>query len=154
MRFLWSEVASLTLEELHAKLSAGAKEAGAVTIRDLVAPSPDASTGLYVVFDGNVCIYVGRARSRAIIERVPAHFDTRPEGWFGTLLEYLARSSNATRQDVVESALKMRLALIFKDSGNGDVSRAETALRHAFQPRLNTPARRKNVLGTLAEVAR
>jgi hypothetical protein len=64
-----------------------AKPFASVTMADLVAARTEESTGLYFFFENRDWAYVGKAESRAFIERVPSHVDVRPTGWFGTLLK-------------------------------------------------------------------
>jgi hypothetical protein len=143
MHLLWSNAHELPLTELRRSIQKVASPVRKVTLADLVAPSPDASTGLYFFLSGNTLAYVGRASSRAIIERVPAHFDTRELSWFGTLLKRLAESKTPkrARSAVLDEALDMHLAVLFKDRESADLPAAETVLRHAFRPTLNAPKR-------------
>jgi hypothetical protein len=141
MRLLWSEVRPATLAEVASRLREAAKPFRAVTMADLVAPQPSASTGLYFFLGVEHWQYVGRSASRALIERVPSHLDLRPEGWFGTLLKKLGerRRSAAAPSECVEEALDLRLALLIADESGVDLSTAEDAFRHGLQPALNTP---------------
>lgn len=111
---------------------------------DLVAPKASSSTGLYFFLADQRWAYVGRAASRALIERIPSHLDLRPEAWFGTLLKRLSekRPVPASPSDCVEEALGLRLALLIADEPAIDLSTAEDAFRHALRPALNSP---KNV---------
>lgn len=156
MKLLWSKVEKLDLPALARLLRQRAKRVGDVTLADLVAPEPRASNGLYVFFTNNSVAYVGCARSRALIERVPAHLDSRETGWFGTLLKKLAneRGPGVKRSDVVQDALDSTLAVIFKDVRAGDIETAERALRHALAPRLNSPKRPQALVGTLERLSR
>lgn len=141
MRLLWTEVRSATLAEVAAKLRGAAKPFRSVTMADLVAPKASASTGLYFFLAGQRWEYVGRAASRALIERVPSHLDLRPDAWFGTLLKRLSerRPAPAAPSECVEEALSLRLALLIADEPNIDLSTAEDAFRHGLRPALNSP---------------
>lgn len=145
MQLRWSGARHLPVDELRRRLDRIAVPVGKVRIADLVPPAPGMSNGLYFFFARSDVAYVGRAKSRAFVERIPAHFDTREEGWFGTLLKLLAASKKAspaaTRQQVLPEALGMRLALLLSDDGRANIAVAETALRHAFAPTLNAPKR-------------
>lgn len=143
MRVLWSTVCDATLWETGCQLRAAAKELRLITVADLVAAHPRQSVGLYAFFDGDDWAYIGKASSRAFIERVPSHLDVRPEGWFGTLLKKLAHRRGQA-QDLsacVGEALDLRLALLAADLPDIDLGTAETEFRHAFRPALNAPKR-------------
>jgi hypothetical protein len=141
MRLLWSAVQDIAIEELRTMVLRDAKLVGSVTLSDLVAPSPEASTGLYFFVNGNDFEYIGKASSRALIERVPAHLDLRETGWFGTLLRRLAERGGVeiTRPDVVPDALRLRLTVLFKDVplAATKLGEVETGFRRMWQPRLN-----------------
>jgi hypothetical protein len=58
------------------------KLVGTIQIHELCSMT-EYPNGLYLFFDDNdVLWYVGKATSRSFIERVPAHFDQRPDAWF------------------------------------------------------------------------
>jgi hypothetical protein len=141
VKVIWSSVKDATLSEVGDRLRSVAKPFGSVTMADLVAAEPGESLGLYVFFEGDTWIYVGKASSRAIIERVPSHLDVRPEEWFGTLLKELGkrRVPPGPPRDCVDQALALRLALLVADSPKLEIARAEDAFRHAFRPLLNAP---------------
>lgn len=142
MRSLWSACQDATLEEVGNRLGAAAKLFRTVTIEDLVAPGPHASTGLYFFHDGrDRWMYVGKSSSRAIIERVPAHLDIRPDAWFGTLVKKLRGSGNRTLSSVLSDALNLKLALLVADVPV-DLKVAEDAFVRLLRPVLNSP---KNV---------
>jgi hypothetical protein len=150
IHFLWDEVAHVALDQLPRRLLERAQPFGGVTMKALVAPSPGPSTGLYFFFEESELMYVGKASSRAIIERVPAHLDSRDTAWFGTLLKYLSETSGTSRVSCVPRALLMKVAVVFVDPDAVDIGAAETILRGALAPSLN-PARRRDYTGTLAE---
>jgi hypothetical protein len=147
MRIMWSEASHLDLRELTTRLCDCAKVARSVTLEDLVARAPEASTGLYFYLERREWMYVGRARSRALIERIPSHFDVRPEAWFGTLLRRLGEreSPPCTPVAMVSRALDLRLAMLVADRPDVDLSSAEETLRHALLPKLNSPKKRRPV---------
>lgn len=88
--------------------------------------------------------------SRAIIERVPTHLDTRSNGRFGTLLTKLSQANGGSAASNVREALRMKLSLILVDDTSVDIAAAESMLRHALNPLLNPQARRRTVKGCLA----
>ena len=142
MRLLCSAQKTISLAVLRQALRLVAKRFGDVTMADLVAPQTSQSTGLYFFWhpDHDEVVYVGRARSRAIIERVPSHLDVRAEGWFGTLLQRIQEEKGLSdRSAAVPHALALRLSILVADYDNIDMSNAETELRHAYRPTLNRP---------------
>jgi hypothetical protein len=102
-------------------------------------------------------MYVGRAASSALIERVPSHFDVRPEGWFGTRSKKLAEQTSPTTTPIqcLSRALDMKLALLVADVGGVDLGSAEQTLRETLKPKLHTPKRPRPIeLSTpLADIA-
>jgi len=44
--------------------------------------------GVYIFYENNKVMYIGRNSSKCFIERIPAHFDIRKKGWFNQLLYY------------------------------------------------------------------
>ncbi len=143
MRLFWSEVRSATLATVASTLRESATPFRSVTMSDLVAREASSSTGLYFFLADQRWAYVGRAASRALIERVPSHLDVRPESWFGTLLKRLAESRPVpvAPSECVEEALGLRLALLIADAPEIDISKAEDAFRHGLRPTLNSPKR-------------
>jgi hypothetical protein len=151
------------LASLVQPLSGVAKIVQSVTIKDLVAEESRASTGVYFFFEDLALMYVGKSSSRALIERIPSHFDIRPGCYFGTLLRKLADESEPHKQPVqcVDRALGMRLALLVADSTHMPddhvkelVTDTENALRSLLLPKLNSPRNPKSIspsepLGTI-----
>jgi hypothetical protein len=141
MRISWAEAADLSLRDLLATMLQRSKTVRHVTIEDMAVRSDTPSNGVYVFFAGSSVAYVGVAGSRAFIERVPSHFDTRPGAWFGTLLEKLAgsRGGGVQRSDVLSEALDFTICLLHIGSGDAEPRDVEDVLRHTFQPVLNPP---------------
>ncbi|MCS7050893.1 MAG: hypothetical protein NZL87_04695 [Thermomicrobium sp.] len=137
MRFYWSEVSGRTLRDLAAQFSADAKVVKSVTLEDLAATSPEASTGLYFFLEGDDWMYVGSSGSKALIERVPGHLDVRPEGWFGTLLQKLVEHGAASRAAALPRAFEMRLTVLVADEPVALLA-AEKAFQHVLRPKLNS----------------
>lgn len=111
---------------------------GQVTIADLarlgVWPH-----GVYLRHDeqGKVW-YVGKATSRSFAERLPAHFDPRPDAWFNTIPKrILAKGLVESYSEALELGLSLRVALIgLQDSAAA--ARLESDLRCSLAPALNT----------------
>ncbi|WP_437636993.1 hypothetical protein [Sorangium sp. So ce854] len=147
MRLLWSACQDATLQEVADRLGAAAKLFRTVTIEDLVAPGAHASTGLYFFHDGHDhWMYVGKSSSRAIIERVPAHLDIRPNAWFGTLMQKLGEHTDGRRapSSVLNDAMNLKLALLLADVPV-DLKVAEDAFIRLLRPTLNTPKKVKPI---------
>jgi len=113
------------------------KEVGCVTVRDLAELSSP-PTGVYIFFDDSgEPWYVGKATSRSFAERIPSHFDPRPDGWFGTLPKKVRTfASLSTYAEAIEISLSLHLLTV----GVPDryvAARLEKFLRSALRPRLN-----------------
>jgi len=145
MRVLWSHVSDATLAAVLDRLGSVAKPFGSVTMADLVAASANESLGVYFFFEAARLAYVGKASSRAFIERVPSHLDVRPEGWFGTLLKQLGKAPQLPPIQCVDRALSMRLALLVAEPSVVDIARVEDVFRHGFGPLLNAPRKRRPI---------
>ncbi len=163
MKLYWSKIQRQPLSSLIPQLSGVAKIVQNVTIKDLVADTPRSSTGLYFFFEDSELMYVGRSSSRALIDRIPSHFDIREGSWFGTLLIKLAHEREPYKQlaECVNPALSMRLTLLVADSTHMPeddvkdlIKDAETTLRSLLLPKLNSPTNPKPIdpsepLGTI-----
>jgi hypothetical protein len=146
MKLLLEDVRNTSLRELQQLLANRSKEARFVTLEDLASVAGTPCTGVYFFFERDESAYIGKASSRAFIERVPSHFDTRPDCWFGTLIKRLNATTGGTPDAgaILDRALGMRISLLLV----GDPETAEEVercLRHAFGPSLNTPKNRKTV---------
>jgi len=108
---------------------------GALTIRQL-STLPDPVVGLYFVFEGNDLVYVGKSSSRSFVERLPAHFDPRDDGWFNTLPRKVAKANKVALSSGHSSALEYSVVLLCIDPTE-PIQRYETILRSYMQPRLN-----------------
>lgn len=139
MKLLWSEIRKASFADVSTELARIAKPFESVTMADLVAPSPQESTGLYFLRDEEKWAYVGKSESRAFIERIPSHLDVRPGSYFGTLLQKLGKHRGQDPVQCVKEALSLRLAVLVADVAGADLGAAELAFRHAFRPSLNAP---------------
>lgn len=147
MRISWSACSEKSLANLRGEVLARGRRFGSVTMEDLAAAAPHESTGLYFFSKDGELLYVGRSSSRALIERVPSHLDSRSEAWFGTLLKKLAerRGQSAEPAACVAEALDLNLTVLVANMPEVDLAAAETELRHAFAPTLNSPRKRRQV---------
>lgn len=147
---LRSNVGDLAFAPLFDVLKATSRPIAEVTIPDLISPLPSASNGLYFFFDCATLLYIGAARSRSLVERIPAHFDPRQSAWFNVLPKRLVeRAGVPDLPRAVQMACTFRLAMILDDSGRNDVLDIETVLRHVFAPTLNGHRRRRKYSGSI-----
>jgi len=113
-------------------------ELGSVTLGDL-ARLGAWPHGVYLLHDeaGKVW-YVGKATSRSFTERLPAHFDPRPDAWFNTIPKRIFdRGLAESYAEALEFGLSLRIALI-GISDASSAARLETELRTSLTPMLNT----------------
>lgn len=137
---LRSAVERLPFDQLLAHLQAASRPVRNITIPEFISPIPAASVGLYFFFDRSNLVYIGSSRSRSLVERVPAHFDPRQSAWFNVLPKRLVERGHVQDlETAVARALTFRVALIFDDTGRGDLLHIEKVLRHNFRPMLNPP---------------
>jgi hypothetical protein len=94
--------------------------------------------GVYLFFDdSNEPWYVGKATSRSFVERIPSHFDPRPDGWFGTLPKKTqVYASLSTYREAIDLSLSLQL-LIVGVPEKGEAGRLERFLRSSLRPKLN-----------------
>ncbi|AFK04121.1 hypothetical protein Emtol_2988 [Emticicia oligotrophica DSM 17448] len=89
----FEEIEGLTVLELIEKLNLiDGLPLKTLTLKDLIFFNGKAlrgGRGVYLFKDeANSFFYVGMASKRSFIERIPAHFDTKPEAWMNTLVKY------------------------------------------------------------------
>lgn len=123
-----------------------------LTIKDLVFNgSKDIRTGngVYVFKDIERNIYVGKCSSRNFVERIPAHFDIRHNGWFNSLLRNLVKNGEkiADDENLTKAARysfdNLSLLLInFEDYDKDKINNLENLLRIVLKP-LNQFKRKK-----------
>lgn len=142
-----ADLKNLTLAEVVEKLKATSGIAmNDCTIADLVffKEVPIYSgNGVYLFKENEDFIYVGNCVARNFVERIPAHFDVRSEGWFNSLLQNVIKkkynSQEKTNELLVEAAkyaLKnYRLILInYADYQKDSICKLETTLRIVLKP--------------------
>lgn len=95
----YSEIKNLSINDLIEKLSViRGININDMTLKDFIFYNNSPITsgcGVYIFKNKNQFYYVGDCSSRSFIERIPCHFDTRPEAWMNVLLKhYTKRSKN------------------------------------------------------------
>lgn len=120
---LYSEIENLSVNQLINKIQNVSEKLiiGDIKLIDLIIEK-QSMTGIYVIFDEkDLPVYVGKTGSRAILERMAAHFDLRPEAYMNSFLCALAgkrkqrKGEKATLEDlrnVYESALTHKLVFV------------------------------------------
>jgi hypothetical protein len=76
--------------------------------------------GVYLIFKGsnNSFDYVGKSSSRQFIERIPAHFDPRLQGWFNNYLKASIKQSKDLSDKEKQDLLIKKISDIFSKKGN------------------------------------
>lgn len=113
------------------------KAVGTVHISELCSMK-DYPNGLYLLYDDSDELwYVGKATSRSFVERIPAHFDQRPDAWFNALPKRIHdRKITSSYADAHSLGLSLRLALVGVRNKTAAM-KLERVLRGALQPQLN-----------------
>ncbi len=55
--------------------------------------------GVYIFKYKDTAIYVGNCVARNFVERIPAHFDIRHNGWFNSMLRSILKNNNKEASD-------------------------------------------------------
>jgi hypothetical protein len=99
--------------------------------------------------------YVGKCYTRTFVERIPMHFDLRPNGWFNPYLKYLANHLDGKEKYNIPGITAMERALAYAltnhelilirfDINNADkINQSEKQLIKILLPKLNTPKKFK-----------
>jgi len=113
------------------------KPVGTVQLAELCS-MPQHPNGLYFFYDDNDDLwYIGKSTGRSFIERIPSHFDQRPDAWFNTLPNRVLKTRNASSYaDAHSRSLSLRLVLVGIKS-KSSVLKLERVLRAFMRPRLN-----------------
>ena len=94
----FTEIQNLSIEELINKLSqTDGIRLQDMKLKDFIFYNDDRITsgcGVYIFKNGTDFYYVGDCSSRSFIERIPCHFDTRPEAWMNTLVKHYTKRTN------------------------------------------------------------
>ncbi len=118
-------------------------------VKDLVFYNKKAihtGNGVYLFRERDRIIYVGKCSARNFVERIPAHFDVRHNGWFNSMLIRLIRrditiekSKVKTDENLIKAANysfeNLELILInFSIYDKHKINRLETFLRMTVNP--------------------
>jgi hypothetical protein len=153
---LFENIQHLTVAELILAI----KKADKITFKDLkfvdLIYEKQSLVGVYVIFDEfDNAVYVGKTGSRAILERIAAHFDLREYAFMNSFLCALTGMKKGRKQpqaakehlqDVYEIALNHKL--VFVSIKNGSISRLESILARELQPKLNSIKGKREYLPT------
>ncbi len=77
-----------------------------VLLSDFILNEPEGyelNHGVYIFKDGPNIKYIGKASSRPFIERIPAHLDTRANGWMNNMLKIIWEDTS--RSDYLRESL-------------------------------------------------
>jgi hypothetical protein len=142
-----TDLKDLTILEVVEKLKATSGiKLKTCTIADLVffEEKPIYSgNGVYIFKENENFIYVGNCVARNFIERIPAHFDVRYNGWFNSLLVNIIKKkynklekTNELLAEAAKYALEnYSLILInYEDYWKESIEKLETTLRIVLRP--------------------
>lgn len=73
--------------------------------------------GVYIFKEDNIPLYVGNCVARNFVERIPAHFDVRHNGWFNSLLVTLIKRTfnRKFKEDKTDDNLSQSAKLAFEN---------------------------------------
>jgi len=73
--------------------------------------------GVYIFKENGIPLYVGNCVARNFVERIPAHFDIRRNGWFNSLLVTLIRRTfnRKSKEDKTSANLSQSAKLAFEN---------------------------------------
>lgn len=73
--------------------------------------------GVYIFKENDIPIYVGNCVARNFVERIPAHFDIRHNGWFNSLLVTLIKKTfnRKSKEDKTDDNLTQSAKLAFEN---------------------------------------
>jgi hypothetical protein len=72
--------------------------------------------GVYIFKENDIPLYVGNCVARNFVERIPAHFDVRQNGWFNSLLVTLIKRTfnRKSKDDKTDDNLSQSAKLAFE----------------------------------------
>jgi hypothetical protein len=85
-----------------------------IRIKDLVFNRLDGEPirtgcGVYIFKNFGRTYYLGNCVARNFVERIPAHFDIRPVGWFNSLLKSIIKDKNISLRDISGNEINYEL---------------------------------------------
>jgi len=144
----YNEIKSKPVGEIAGFLKNHGKPIKEMTIFDFIENNGvalNSVNGIYIFRNHDSFYYIGKCSSRAFVERIPSHFDTREGGWFNTLLKYLCEYKHADSCFDAAMFAKNNLFLILIQIQVSDLknysticSGVEKLLRLLLQPKLNS----------------
>lgn len=147
MIIYYNQIKDSTLEELKERIVQNDKKIiREIKIVDFL-EQEQSLIGVYLFFDvQNTPVYVGKTGSRAILERIAAHYDLRSVGFMNSFLSSLSgkrmsrKLPRATEEDL-QSAYKISLdykLLFIELQSKEQINRLENILAREYQPILNS----------------
>lgn len=117
MILYFEDIENSSLQMVKETLYKQRKDINKIRLRDLTLCG--SGNGVYSFWNGKTCEYVGKASSRSIIERIPAHFDHRDYAWMASYRDLLRKIFNLSHEDAIRTGLERSLSIIiFSDSNN------------------------------------
>jgi hypothetical protein len=151
---LYEQIENLTIKEFKEKLNKSFKfPIGDLKLTDLIYEKRSLN-GVYIIYDmEDKPAYIGKAGSRAFLERIAAHLDLRINTPFNSFLRALARNdknlvcrlseiNEEQIKEVYENALKHKIVLI-ELHDKDRTKRLESILCRELKPSLNSNKDRK-----------
>ena len=144
---IYDEIKTLTIQELIDKIIKSKK----IVIKDIrlidLIYDRQSLIGIYVIFNpSGKPVYVGKTGSRAILERIAAHYDLRPNGFMNSFLCALAgmkkgRKGPQANLEELKVAFDKSLEYMLVFVGISDKSKIttiESILARELKPELNS----------------
>lgn len=135
-----------------------------MTVKDLVFDRLNGlpirtGNGVYIFKNLERTYYIGNCVARNFVERVPAHFDIRHNGWFNSLLKAIIKYNNIQKEEIDQNDYNnhlefsarfafdnLNLILInFSDYNKNEINNLENLLATKLKP-INTRFRKLNFL--------
>lgn len=132
----------MTVEKVLCALRRESRRVGAIRLEELVLEKGEprrATNGVYFFFDGERLVYVGKASSRSLVERIPAHLDARIGAWFSNLMKKLAvkrargEPSDQDMRDALRELLNFEIAMLTSPSRTQSEKAKIAEVESAFQ---------------------
>ncbi len=105
----YQDIKNLTIDAFIKRIkSCKGIKVSELTLYDLVFFNDQAihtGCGVYIFKEGSNIYYIGKCSRRSFIERIPAHFDTRTNAWFNTLVKRVVqfKKNETTNEDIQKS---------------------------------------------------
>jgi len=138
MLITYQKLQEVRLGDLKSQITAASRSLSDMTVFDII-ESSGSGHGVYVFSRDEEIFYVGKSSSRSFIERIPAHFDTREDGWFNTLTKQLRNKEYSTSLEQASEYAKSNLSLTLIEISRDqeECKKVEKFLRLYLRPALN-----------------